>query len=445
MTFSIKRRASMALQEALPITSETLLAIGIFLLPALSLTVPTGYSFASIVILLSAIAHQSVSARKYPYRSYLTGSAKLVLLFFILYGAFWIGDAAVRGEGVRAFDRPSRFLLASFCLIAIARTRIQPTGFWMGLSLGSIGAGVIAFWQVFVEGLSRAGGFAQINKFGAIAMLMGLMCVAGLMWAHELSSSRLKRFSALTFLCLGATGGISAGLLSGSRGALFAVIPALLAGAWASRRTGYARGYLLSGLVLGSSVAALAYLISVTGIDSRVISGIQQLHSYMNDNSTQGSIGLRLEMWKGAAQLFTARPLIGWGEVAYVREMHELGQAGLINPETSRFSHAHNDWMNVLAKKGIIGAAILLGTYGLPLLYFIRMARKYLMSTDRDRSFFGLAIAGIIFSSGFMAVGVSQVSFSHNIGVMVYGFTVAVLTGVHEAKNGSYEVRQLTH
>ena len=436
----------MILQNAPPTITEKLLAVGIFLLPALSLTAPSGYSFASIIILLAAIVHQFVIRDNYLPISHITGPGKLIILFFLLYAAFWIGDAAVRGEGVRGFDRPSRFVFASFCLMIIARTRIQPSWLWIGLSLGCIGAGGIAVWQVLIEGSSRASGFAQTNKFGIIAILMGLMCITGLAWAHELPRSRLQRVTALLLLCVGAVSGIAASFLSGSRGALFAMVPAIFAGIWALRQTRHATRYLLPGLVaLATSAIALAYLIHITGIDSRIVIGIQQLQGYINGDSTQGSIGLRLEMWKGAAHLFSERPIIGWGEIAYAERMHELGQVGVINPSTSRFAHTHNDWMNVLAKKGIIGGVILLGTYGVPFLYYIRVARKSSAAGKQDRSSFALAMAGVIFSSGFAAGGVSQVSFSHNIGVMVYAFMVAVLTGILEAKNRPHEARQSGH
>lgn len=427
-------KKNMGARNAIPAASEKLLTSGLFLLPTLSLTFPSGYSYAAVIITVGATVFRLSSRTECGSSSSLPGPVRLIIFFFVLYAAFWMGDAAIRGEGMRGFDRPSRFLLAAFCLAVIARTRITPTSLWIGLAIGSIGAGGIAIWQRVIEDASRASGFVQTIEFGAIAMLMGSMCVTGLIWTSEPLKSGLERLLLSGLFLNGFIAGITASILSGSRGAWLALLPAILIILWAARRLTHTRNYLLAGLVLGILAVAITYSSPNTGVASRIAHAAQQVDDYI-DGHTDSSIGYRLEMWRGSTRLFAEKPLIGWGEVAYMRELKELGEAGIVNPEISRYAHAHNEWFNVFAKKGVAGGLILLGVYVTPLIWFIRIGRQSTERGNEDQSRFALATAGIVFSSGFMATGMTQVNFNHNVGVMVYVFMIAALVGILSNKH----------
>lgn len=413
-----------------PTATEKSLAFGIFLLPMLSLTVPSGYSYASVMIVLGATASWIFRSDQHKPDFSLPRPVNLVIFSLILYAAFWIGDAALRGDGLRDFDRPIRFLIAALCLAVIARTRINPAWLWIGLGFGCTGAGTVAIWQRFVEGSARANGFAQTIEFGNIAMVMGLMCIAGLFWAHEAFQSKLKRIVLGGLLLVAAAAGIAASFLSGSRGAWLALVPATLTSLWWAKQLNRSKSAVLACLMLGLLVVSLVYISPATGVASRTSDALQQFKGYIHGDGTDNSVGIRLEMWKGALYLFSEKPIIGWGDVEYVKEMKKLGESGFIDAGTARFSHAHNEWFNVLAKKGIIGFLIQLGIYATPLLLFIQISRQPAISKKQNQSYFALATAGIIFSLGFMATGMTQVNFSHNIGVMVYAFMIAALVGL---------------
>ena len=427
----IMRKLNIDTGSVFPAATEKCLAFGIFLLPMLSLTVPSGYSYASAIILLSAIARRFFPSDQYKSDFSLPGSVNIIIFSFILYAAFWMGDAALRGDGLRDFDRPIRFLVAALCLAVIARTRINPAWLWIGLGFGSTGAGAVAIWQRFVDDSARANGFAHTIEFGNIAMVMGLMCIAGLYWAHEAFQFKPKRIALGGLLLIGAVAGIAASFLSGSRGAWLALIPAALTGLWWAKRLNNSKTAVLACLMLGLLVVvSLAYISPTTGVASRTGDALQQFNGYIQGDGEDNSVAIRLEIWKGAFYLFSEKPIIGWGDVEYVKEIKKLGESGFIDARTSRFSHAHNEWFNVLAKKGIIGFFILLGIYATPLLWFIKISRKPRISRNQSQSFFALVTAGIIFSLGFMATGMTQVNFNHNIGVMVYAFMIAALVGL---------------
>lgn len=350
----------------------------------------------------------------------------------IIYALFWMGDAALRGEGVREFDRPSRFLLAAFCLSVFARARIHQAALWLGLAVGGIGTGGLAVWQKLIEGHSRASGFAQTIQFGNAAMLIGLMCLAGLIWAVSQPITRRSRALAVVILILGGIGGLAGSFLSGSRGAWLALGPALLIGAWTATQLGYIRRYLVLAPIVLAVLIATVYLQPATGVAHRITSASQQLEHYIDGTDRTTSVGYRLDMWKGAWRLFESKPLTGWGERGYIERTRELGSSGYIATGAARFTHAHNEWFNTLAKKGVIGGGILLGLYLMPAVCFVRARRRASAYASRSVTMpsLALATAGLLFTLGFLATGLTQVNFNHNIGAMTFAFMMAVLVGL---------------
>ena len=420
-----------------PVNGENLLAFGIFLLPSLSLTIPTGYSYSAVVLVLGAIAHFVFLPIRYSRPNYLQGPTKLIIFSFVLYAAFWIGDAAMRGEGIRGFDVPSRFIIAAFCLSVIAHTQIKAVWLWLGLGVGSISAGSIAIWQRFIEDIARASGFAPTNKFGLVAITMGLMCLSGLFCVCSQHNSGKRKWLIFIFLLTGFFFGLLAAILSGSRGAWTAVLPTTIVFVWLVGQLPHARRYLLAGIILGFCGVAIIYHSPTTNFADRLSEAAEQIHAYAEGDFTGGVVEYRLEMWKGASILFMEKPYIGWSETGYAARMRALETDGVIQHGTAGYAHAHNDWFNVFAKKGILGGVILLAVYMAPLFFFTKIALHSAKSGISSSSRFALATAGIAFVLSFMSAGLTQVTFNRNIGVMFYGLMTAILAGLLSGRDGA--------
>ncbi|WP_148291348.1 O-antigen ligase family protein [Spiribacter curvatus] len=416
-----------------PLTrSEQFITAAVFLFPALALTVPDGYSIGAVALLIAAVTHLVANRRTWAQQPPLPTAVKAVIAFMILYALYWMGDAALRGEGLREFDRPSRFLLAAFCLSVFAQARIQQGALWLGLAVGGIGTGGLAITQKLIEGHSRANGFAQTIQFGNASMLIGLMCLAGTIWAASRPTTRRGRALTVAILILGGIGGLTGSFLSGSRGAWLALGPALLIGLWAAVRLGHTRRYLVLAPMALALLVAAVYLQPATGVAHRITGAAQQLEHYIDGTDRTSSVGYRLDMWKGAWRLFKSRPLTGWGEQGYIERTRELGASGYIASGAAQFTHAHNEWFNTLVKKGIIGGAVLLGLYLMPAVCFLRLRTR--PPGDPSQTLkapcLAVATAGLIFMFGFMATGLTQVNFNHNIGAMTFAFMTAVLVGL---------------
>jgi len=115
---------------------------GAFLLFSLAFVLPSGYSYGAVVLLIGALL---------TFRRNLTvdlaWGAWFIVLSFCAYAAFWGLDGLVRGEGIRDLDRPVRFLVAAFVLLALCRKPPSSLSIMVGIALGSLGAGVVAGYE----------------------------------------------------------------------------------------------------------------------------------------------------------------------------------------------------------------------------------------------------------------------------------------------------------
>lgn len=386
--------------------------IAVFLMGALALVVPSGYSVGPVLLLLASV----VLLRK-PFSFMLLPQDRWVIGSLALYGIV-VGVMSTIELGSRGFDRPLRFLLAIPVLLLILRFPPRLSWLWGGLAVGAMGAGGLALWMKLVEGVERAGGFLHVIQFGNLSMLMGVLCLAGLGWAVL----QRQRNVWVALLLLGAVLGMLGSLMSGSRGG-WVGLPVV----------GYVlyRGYgrqlpvvVKAGVVVVMLMLVTAvYLLPQTGVQHRVEAAVNDIHHYVSRVDRDTSLGLRFEMWRGASELISERPLLGWGEAGYRQAMEALGQQNAISPVAAEFGHAHNEFIDASAKRGVLGLTVLLVLYMVP----IRLFAPGLVHNDLNvRS---LAVAGTLLPVAFIDFGLSQTFLAHNSGATFYAFWLAIFWG----------------
>ncbi|MFG6668606.1 O-antigen ligase family protein [Halomonas sp. HNIBRBA4712] len=394
---------------------QSVINTAVFTMGALALVVPSGYSLGAGVLLLTSATLLFEPASR------LDAADRKIIAVLLLYG-LGVGLLSTLDSGLRGFDRPSRFLLAVPVLLLIARYPPKLALLWAGLALGAIGAGSWALWQNLVMEVARAGGFLHVIQFGNLSMLMGVLCLAGLGFAFV----QPRRWRWVALLLAGALLGMLGSLLSGSRGGWIG-LPFI---AFVLYR-GYGRALSLK--VKGAAVAAALviavamYAIPQTGVQTRVQAGVNDVTQYLGGGERDTSLGLRFQMWRGAGELITERPLLGWGETGYVEAMVALGERGVISPAATGFDHAHNEFIDATAKRGVVGLIILLALYLVPM----RLFASGLAHEDyRVRS---LAVAGTLLPVAYIDFGLSQTFLAHNSGAMFYAFWLAVWWGAYSA------------
>ena len=100
-----------------------------------------------------------------------------------------------------------------------------------------------------------------------------------------------------------------------------------------------------------------------------------------------------------------------------------LANNGVIDPIATHYSHAHNEFIDAFAKRGVVGLAVLLALYLVPM----RLFARHIAATNLELR--ALAVAGVLLPVAFIDFGFSQAFLTHNSGVMMYAFLLAVLWG----------------
>ena len=380
----------------------------------IAVIIPSGYSIGAVFLLVGSVA---VISRYGP--SHMDRLAWATVLAMSAYSIYWITSAAIRGADTAAFDQPSRLLLAAPVLIATAGLHLRWSVVWGGIALGGMATGIVGVYEAYVRLIPRAAGYIGPEHFGNLSVLFGTLSFIGFAWAT--STNRTMGYRAL--LLLGVLGGLAGSFSSGTRAswvALLAICLILLAMFWWLRWRIFSVIIMLT-LITGGAGLALS---DNSRVVERIESSMSDMASALNEAPGHGSMSKRFDAWEGAWMLFLDKPLFGWGQEGYQNRMNMLAADGYITDAAARFNHAHNDWMDTAAKRGVIGLVILGAVYLLPLMNFGVMLRSD--SEDQEKI---IALGGIVVVVNFMVYGLVHHALGSNNGVMNYAFWTAVFVG----------------
>lgn len=145
----------------------------------------------------------------------------------------------------------------------------------------------------------------------------------------------------------------------------------------------------------------------------------------------QTSVGQRLQMWAVAWRLFKSAPLTGVGTAAYMEQAQQLVDKGQAPPITAAYDHPHDEVLDALSTRGLVGLAALLLLFGVPGWLFA----KGLGSPDPARA--GAALAGLMVVAGFVMFGISETMLVHSITLGWYVIMTALFMVTAEKTEGS--------
>ena len=404
-------------------TWQQLSSAGAFMVPALALWLPSGYSWGALLLLLCALASAPQWLGRPVARStwWLVASVLCMLAIALL-------DVGIPWELGR-FDKPGKYLLALPCIFCLQAFPPDPAWLWRGVFAGACGSGLIALYQTLVQALPRATGYTNAIQYGNLSLLLGLMCAAVLLahWGRWHAGQRLGWVVALLLGCLGS-------LLSESRGGWLALVLVLPVGAWLLRRRSQRR------LVLRSAAAValvLAALLAFKGaeLQQRLDKGYSEALSYQHNGDASTSVGHRLEHWRMAWDMAQQRPWLGWGRSGYEQEKARRVAAGLVQASVLQYHHAHNELLDLLVKHGLLGIGALAGFYGVPLWLFWPRQRRLLDTAGHlDRTALALCLVGVLLPLSYFAFGWTQVFLAHNSGNMFYLFMCLLVHAALQAR-----------
>ncbi|WGY48418.1 O-antigen ligase family protein [Vibrio sp. ABG19] len=387
------------------------------LLPAiffatLTLT-PDSYAFAALLIaLLSLILLPKT------FRATLQPSSKALSVSLLLFWLLYLFSFLYHSDPVSSIDLPSRALLAMFSLWFFLTYPPRLSWIMFGISLGAISSGISAIIQTYgfnLRAFSHSG--YMVIQIGGICAWLAALSTVSFIYFHN-KSNKLG-----LYLAFAGTGlALAASLLSGARGSWVPTPFVLIAILWFARYY-INRRMLVSLLVVWSTALA----ISAPQINHRVNAVVSDLSQYENKNAASSS-GIRLELWKSALYAALESPLTGFGHDGLSDVKQSQVEQGLVDKVVIRFSRAHNQFLEELQTKGIIGLAGIILVLGIP--FFVFVTRLFSARAKKDPALLFASIMGcvhILMVAGFC---LTQHYLNHHSGILMYSFGTAILSAL---------------
>lgn len=170
-------------------------------------------------------------------------------------------------------------------------------------------------------------------------------------------------------------------------------------------------------LLVVATTLALLLVANMPSVKQRIQMAQSEWTGWVQTGESNNSVGQRLAHWQFAWHMFTQKPLTGWGQIDYDAERIKTINEGHTPESLRHFNHAHNEWLDMAAKRGAVGLLGLAIFFGVPGWLYIRRMRQ-----DPDSITRTLALCGLATVLGYLVFGLTQVMFAHNAGNMIYLF-----------------------
>ncbi|MBS4641202.1 O-antigen ligase family protein [Aeromonas media] len=327
------------------------------------------------------------------------------------------------GGKLREFDRPSRVLMAAMTLPLLSRYPARLVSLIFGFAVGACIAGAIAIYDKFYLGMERAFGDIMPIQAGNISMTLGLLCLCGYFWYK--SKGNVKTAMFMLFAC---AMGMLGSFLSGTRGG-WVLLPLIILTIISHFRGNLCRIDKIVAAVFGLGLLAVV-AIPQTGVAERIQVARSDIVQFVDGGNKNTSIGIRFQLWYSALDAFQKKPLFGWGNNGLQQAHAAQLAAGEISDFLYDFNfHAHNQFFDEMAKRGVIGLLALLSMYLYPLYLFYKHRG--------DDSLFPIMLA--VTSLTLVDYSLSQAFISHNSGITFVSFLLLVKITM---LNNSAEIRK---
>lgn len=374
------------------------------LIPALALILKSGYSYGSALLLTTALLGLPWW---WPNRR-ITREIYLLLGSFVLMAILHITDALVSNQSAFIREFPTQYVAACFILLFLTAYPPKSYYLWLGFIFGAIGGGLTAGYYTFIEYIPRASFYLNAIQFGNIAIVLAICNLCYLIFGQP------SRFLGKFILVMAFFLGLTASLLSQSRGGWLAFLLAstLLLILFFDKKW-------LNTFTIFSTLAAIflsvSLIILTSGeiIKNRLSQLKQEIHQFNTHHDTETSIGARIALWKFAIEEGLKYPLFGAGSQKLEEDKTIWAES---QQHVQSLGHMHNDYLDALARKGLIGLFSVLYLFGLPI-YLFRFNISIKTAKPETKA---LAAAGTAVAFSYMGFGLTQMSLAHNSGILMF-------------------------
>ena len=385
----------------------------IFCFFTLLLVFPKGYNYGSTALLVASVLFVFYSVyKKIKVIEIIKQNSSIffVVSLYLLTALFFI---VLHGDKFKLIDNPLRAFLFLSVIIFVIYTKIKFDVLLYSIPVGSFVAGLVALYQYYVLHLPSAFWEQMKIQSGDIAMSLGLFSFIIALYLFDIKKNRFALVTAIAGLF-----GVLASVLSFARGGWVGV-PLIFVFVLYMYRNMISKK-LLSAVVLSILVGGISLSTNEQFV-GRILDVKNNLSHY-SQNSKDGSIGARLDMWKMGVDAFIEHPISGWSLKALDEYKKSLADKGIVSREFTVYSHLHNQFIDELAKKGILGGVAILGIFLVPLCSFYRKQKKF----PNNKKLKLLTTLGIIHVLSTMSYCLTQAFLTHNSGNIFYFFSLVL-------------------
>lgn len=385
----------------------------IFCFFTLLLVFPKGYNYGSTALLVASVLFVFYSMyKKFKITEIIKQNNPIffVVSLYFLIALFFI---ILHGDKFKLIDNPLRAFLFLSVIIFVSYAKVKFDVLLYSIPLGAFIAGLAALYQYYILHLPAAFNEQMKIQSGDIAMSLGLFSFIIALYLFDIKKTRFALVTAIAGLF-----GVLASVLSFARGGWVGV-PLIFVFVLYMYRNMISKK-LLSAVVLSILVGGIS-LSSNEQFVGRILDVKNNLSHY-SQNSKDGSIGARLDMWKMGVYAFIEHPISGWSLKALDEYKKSLADKGIVSREFTVYSHLHNQFIDELAKKGILGGVAILGIFLVPLCSFYRKQKK----SPNNKKIKLLTTLGIVHVLSTMSYCLTQAFLTHNSGNIFYFFSLVL-------------------
>lgn len=332
---------------------------------------------------------------------------------------------AVKSGAGEALDTPSRFLIIAIVYIALSQAPIKGELVLRSAMLACVIAFVVACHEVLTTKATRVNiGIGILESAYTLSVLL-FFCLIACVYSQS------KKWKLIAAISLGL--GALALAQTGTRGAWLATIITAIIFLRIVSPTNFFKILLIGG-VLSLTAFAAGYNFS-TVIEKRVDATIKELR-FFGELNRSTSTNLRLIYWEHALEGFQDSPLTGlsYQENASLRkDFAKRYNVHMVGTEDGR-SSSHNEILNAMVQKGIIGLMAILLVYLIPLKHFLNKLKSTQQSVK------SYAVAGVCTISAMFISGLTEAPLMHTSVSVTYGMMLVLL--YHAIRNEEHKHKE---
>ncbi len=309
-----------------------------------------------------------------------------------------------------ALDAPARYFAAAICLVALSKYPIKSELILRSASIGSI---ITLFFNVSLLSQARVDWGIGVLESGYLGVVMLTLSIS------QFSTDKGKLFWRIISL-LGIVCALIIVVKTGSRGTWPAIIFVCFLHLLLLPLSLFKK---MVAICIGAIILFFSFLY-IPSINQRVDLSVQEFRAYFHENNHATSLGYRLDFWHIAIRGFMESPI--WG-VSYDRRSEIMNEFMEQYPESKHIgndgrSSSHNEVLNAMSKKGLLGLVGILLLYLVPLQFFIRQMKR-----ERGWKTRRVAAAGVGVVATMIICGLSEAPLMNVRVATTYGFVLVFL------------------